>query len=104
MPLYAVDDQNRLVESSLFSGAFKPCESASFPEKFVNGDTLKACMVYLAPDRGDLAAVSFRPTQEFNPILWEGEVVPAGKGEDKKGDKSDGKKSDGKKDDEKSNG
>lgn len=93
VPLYAVDDQNRLVESSLFSGAFKPCEPATFPTKFKNGDTLKSCMVYLAPDKGELTAVSFRPTQEFNPIIWEGDVKPLAKpGDDKK--KSD-KKSNG---------
>jgi len=102
VPLYAVDDQNRLVEASLFSGAFRPCESAVFPEKFRNGDSIKACLVYLTPDKGDLTAVSFRPTQEFNPIIWEGKVVPAGR-DDKK--KSDDKSSGGKKDDDKkSNG
>lgn len=98
VPLYAVDDQNRLVESSLFSGAFKPCEPATFPEKFKNGDKLKACMVYLAPDKGDLTAVSFRPTQEFNPIIWEGDVKPLAKpGGDKKSDdtKSGGQGDDG---------
>ena len=106
VPLYVVDGENWLIESSLFTGSFKPCEGASFPKKFKNGDTLKACMVYLAPGKGDLDAVSFRPTQEFNPIIWEGELEPAagtGKksGDDKKsGDKkNDGKKSDGKKND-----
>lgn len=77
VPLYAVDGENRLIESSLFTGSFKPCEGATFPKKFQTGDTLKACMVYLAPGKGDLTAVSFRPTQEFNPIVWEGEVTPA---------------------------
>ncbi len=91
VPLYGVDDQNRLIESSLFSGSFKPCEGASFPDKFKNGDSLKACMVYLAPDKAALEAVSFRPTQEFNPIIWEGEVVPADKG-GKKDDEKNGNK------------
>ena len=96
VPLYAVDGENRLIESSLFTGSFKPCEGASLPKKFKTGDKLKACMVYLAPGKGDLAAVSFRPTQEFNPIIWEGEVEPAAgsKGAKKKSDK---KKSGGKK-------
>lgn len=102
VPLYAVDDQNRLIESSIFSGSFKPCQSGVFPEKFRNGDSVKACMVYLTPDKGDLNAVSFRPTQEFNPIIWEGKVVPAGQDDEKK---SDDKKPGGKKDDDKkSNG
>ena len=99
VPLYIVDGENRLIESSLFTGSFKPCDGASFPKKFKNGDTLKACMVYLAPGKGDLTAVSFRPSQEFNPIIWEGELEPAkGTGGAKKsGGKGGDKKSDGKK-------
>jgi hypothetical protein len=104
VPLYVVDGENRLIESSLFTGAFKPCEGASFPKKFKNGDTVKACMVYLAPGKGDLTAVSFRPTQDFNPIIWEGELTRAkgtgggGSGGNKGGGKNDGgKKGDGKK-------
>lgn len=99
VPLYAVDGENRLIESSLFTGTFKPCESASFPKKFRAGDTIKACMVYLVPGKGDLAAASFRPDQEFDPIVWTGDVVRAadgkgekgdGKGDDKGDDKGDG--------------
>ena len=60
VPLYVVDGENRLIESSLFTGEFKPCEGASFPKKFKGGDTVKACMVYLAPGKGDLTAVSRR--------------------------------------------
>jgi hypothetical protein len=49
-------------------------------------------MVYLSPDKGDLTAVSFRPTQDFNPIIWEGEVKPAkGSQQGGKGDKQGGK-------------
>lgn len=105
VPLYVVDGENRLIESSLFTGQFKPCDGASFPKKFKNGDSVKACMVYLAPGKGDLTAVSFRPDQDFNPIIWQGELVPAdatggnkgGKGDGKGGKKSDdkGKKNDG---------
>lgn len=96
VPLYVVDGENRLIESSLFTGSFKPCEGASFPKKFKVGDTLKACMVYLAPGKGDLTAVSFRPSQEFNPIVWEGELVRAkgsgagDKSSDQGGDKRPG--------------
>lgn len=92
VPLYLVDAENRLIESSLFKGSFKPCDDASFPKKFENGDSLKACMVYLAPGKGDLAAVEFRPTQEFNPIVWEGDVERAAStgGTKKSGGKKNG--------------
>ncbi len=95
VPLYVVDGENRLIESSLFTGAFKPCEGASFPKKFKTGDSLKACMVYLAPGKGDLAAVSFRPTQEFNPIVWEGNVEPAAGTKKSGGKKNNGGKNNG---------
>ena len=78
VPLYIVDGENRLIEFSVFNGTFKPCDGSTFPEKFKNGDRVKACMVYLAPDKGDLTAVSFRPDQEFDPITWTGELTRAG--------------------------
>ena len=32
------------------------------------------CLVYLAPNKGDLTAASFRPTQTDVPITWTGEL------------------------------
>lgn len=74
IPLYAVDGDNKLIESSTFASTFKPCPSSDLPEKFRKGDRTSTCLVYLAPDRGDLVAVSFRPTEDFSPITWTGEV------------------------------
>ncbi len=95
VPLYIVDDDNRLIESSVFTGTFKPCEGSMFPQKFKNGDTVKACLVYLAPDKGKLTAVSFRPDQEFDPITWTGELTKAGAGGEKKSDDKSGDKKSG---------
>lgn len=97
VPLYIVDGENRLIESSLFTGTFKPCDGASFPKKFQAGDTVRACMVYLAPGDGDLTAASFRPSQEFDPIVWTGDLVKADDGKHDRGGKGGGK-GDGKKD------
>lgn len=80
VPLYIVDGENRLIESSVFTGSFEPCEGSMLPKPFRNGDSTKACLVYLAPDKGDLTAVSFRPTQEFNPVTWTGELETSGSG------------------------
>jgi hypothetical protein len=97
-PLYAVDGDNKLIESSTFASAFKPCPSANFPKSFKTGDTVNTCLVYLAPDKGELAAVSFRPTEAFDPIIWVGEITtpepPKGTG-DKKGDKKKNKNKNG---------
>ena len=45
------------------------------------------CLVYLAPNKGDLLAVSFRPVEEFNPITWSGAVKLPEKPDPKKSDK-----------------
>ena len=74
-PLYAVDGDNKLIESSTFASTFKPCPSEAFPKKFKTGDAVDTCLVYLAPDKGELAAVSFRPTEDFDPIIWVGELT-----------------------------
>jgi hypothetical protein len=89
-PLYAVDGDNKLVESSTFASTFEPCPSAPFPKKFKTGDTVSSCLVYLAPNKGELAAVSFRPTEDFDPIVWLGELTtpePPKNTGDKKRDK-----------------
>jgi hypothetical protein len=72
VPLYIVDGNNTLVEATTFASAFPPCEPGVFPEKFKTGRKLKACLVFLAPKKGDLTAVSFRPTQDYDPITWTG--------------------------------
>lgn len=93
VPLYAVDGNNRLIEASTFQSTFKPCSPQSFPKRFKRGDKGKFCLVYLAPDKGDLTAVSFRPVEDFDPITWTGKLVKAGsdKKRGKKGDKKGGK-------------
>jgi hypothetical protein len=93
VPLYIVDGEDRLIEASVFTGTFQPCEGSMFPKKFRTGDQVKACLVYLAPDKGELTAVSFRPDQEFDPITWTGELTRAGAaGDEKKSGKKDEKK------------
>ena len=74
VPLYIVDGNNTLVEATTFASAFTPCEPGSFPKKFKPGRKTKVCLVFLSPKKGDLTAVSFRPTQEFDPITWTGEL------------------------------
>jgi hypothetical protein len=97
VPLYIVDGRNTLIEASTFKSTFKPCPSKSFPGTFKHGDTVKACLVYLSPRHGDLTAVSFRPTQAFDPITWTGKLATVGAEQPKKGSKP-GEKQGGKKD------
>jgi hypothetical protein len=95
VPLYIVDGNNALVEATSFLSTFAPCSPGSFPKSFPSGATAKVCLVYLAPDKGDLTAVSFRPTQEYDPITWTGELEkPKPPKPDKKKDKDKGKNGD----------
>lgn len=75
VPLWAVDGDDRLIQASGFTAGFEPCPSGPLPEPFGPGDSIETCLVYLLPDGGELAAVSYRPAQEFAPIVWEGEVA-----------------------------
>ena len=97
VPLYIVNDQNVLVEATPFASSFEACPSTPLPDKFGPGAKADVCLVYLAPDHGDLVAVSFRPEETFNPITWTGDVVKyqppkPDKKAGKKGDKGKGKK------------
>jgi len=91
VPLYIVDGTNTLVEANTFASAFPPCEPGTFPKKFKPGRTMKACLVFLSPQKGALTAVSFRPTQDYDPITWTGDLEkpkPPKKAHKKKGSSS----------------
>jgi hypothetical protein len=74
VPLYGVNDDNVLLESTPFASTFAPCSSEPFPKRFGPGKSAKVCLVYLAPQHGKLVAVSFRPEETFNPITWTGKI------------------------------
>jgi hypothetical protein len=73
-PLYIVDGDNTLIEASSFASEFKPCPSKPLPKKFKHGARTTVCLVYLSPGKGQLTAVSIRPTEAFTPITWTGKV------------------------------
>ncbi|MGB0099192.1 MAG: hypothetical protein WBP61_02835 [Nocardioides sp.] len=96
VPLRIVNEDNVLVDPTPFASSFKPCPSTPFPKKFGPGKSTRTCLVYLAPDKGKLVAVSFRPEETFDPIIWTGDVVNEGEPASGKGGKK--KKDQGKKD------
>ena len=75
VPLYVVNEDNLLLESTPFASSFAACPSTALPKPFGPGATADVCLVYLAPDHGQLEAVSFRPEETFDPIIWTGEVT-----------------------------
>jgi hypothetical protein len=38
---------------------------------------MNACLVYLVPNAATLTGVSYRPQQQFGPIIWKGTITPA---------------------------
>jgi hypothetical protein len=75
VPLYAFDGAGTPVESSAFKTDFDPCPSLAMPDGFVTREKTTLCQAYLVPEHGDLKAVGFRPTDDFNPITWVGKVT-----------------------------
>jgi len=80
IPLFMVDNRNTLISASSFTNTYKKCPSVALPTTFGPQATLTTCLVYLAPDHGQMTGVSFRAVQEYAPIVWKGVVsVPATK-------------------------
>ena len=75
VPLYVLDRNNTLLESSTFRARYDACPSRPFPSSFMQGKKTSVCLVYFAPHHGRLDAVSFRPTQDVDGITWRGPVV-----------------------------
>ena len=76
VPLLAVDTRNTLIQPSSFNKPFRACPSTPLPAGFGPGKSANLCLVYLVPNRGRLTAMSFRPLQAFEPILWKGPIKP----------------------------
>jgi hypothetical protein len=74
VPLWGVNSTNTLLPAVNFTTSFKPCSSKPLPKSFPKDATLSTCLVYLSPDKGKLESVSYRPSQEFNPITWTGDI------------------------------
>ena len=74
VPLWGVNDTNTLLPAVNFTTSFKKCPSKPLPRAFGPGQSLSTCLVYLAPNHGKLVGVSYRPSQEYNPITWSGTI------------------------------
>jgi hypothetical protein len=75
VPLYLLDRRNTLLQASTFRAQFAACPSRPLPDHFTHGKKARVCLVYFAPQHGKLAAVSFRPTQDFEAITWHGKLT-----------------------------
>ena len=75
VPLWGVNAANTLLPAVNFTTSFSKCPSQALPAKFGPGATLDTCLVYLSPDKGALKSVSYRPSQEFDPVTWTGDIT-----------------------------
>jgi hypothetical protein len=78
VPLYLLDHRQTLLQSSTFQARFTPCPSRPLPANFKRGHQTSVCLVYFAPHHGKLVAISFRPSEDFDAITWQGDVVNGG--------------------------
>lgn len=88
VPLWGVDANDVLLPPTSFTTTFRTCPSLPLPKKFGPDKTFSTCLVFLAPEKGTMESVSFRPNQDFDPIVWTGDIAtpkPAPKKKAKKG-------------------
>jgi len=76
VPLWGISGEEKLLQAVSFTSSFKKCPTENLPRSFGPGDRFKTCLVFLSPNQGSLEGVSYRPTEEFEPIEWRGEVKP----------------------------
>jgi hypothetical protein len=90
IPISGVNEADVLLPAVRFTSVFKPCASKSLPKKFPQNSTFSTCMVFLAPNHGQLTALSF-PSPDADAtksITWTGDVQPATKASKKPKKKS----------------
>jgi hypothetical protein len=76
VPLDGVNEEDTLLPPVVFQSAFPRCPSQQLPKEFGQGATLETCLVFLSPDKGDLAAVTTLTDGTVEPVTWTGEVQP----------------------------
>lgn len=75
VPVYGVNGSDTLLPPVSFTTPFATCPSQKLPATFGHGAKLGTCLVFLSPNHGKLVSLSYRPTQDFNPITWTGTVA-----------------------------
>lgn len=79
VPLWGISERDTLLPPVIFkNSSFEQCPTEPLPRKFAPGDTFTTCLVFLAPRKGELKGVSYRPNVDFTPIEWTGKVEKAG--------------------------
>ncbi|MFT4084696.1 MAG: hypothetical protein QM638_19125 [Nocardioides sp.] len=91
-PLYGLSNADELVAAASFGSTFKACTPSSLPKNFGRGKSVSVCLVVLVPNKGRLVGVSYRPTEDVEPITWKGKVTTYTEPKAKKSKKHSSKK------------
>lgn len=75
LPLFLDNGSDVLFPSAQITSSFKPCPSKPLPKKFTNGKSTNLCLVYLAAQGTKMEFLALRPSEDFEPIVWEAEVT-----------------------------
>lgn len=68
--LYGAVSDSLVVQPVEFASTFKPCDYRPLPKPFKKSEQAKLCMVMLAPKKGKLTEVQWRPSDNAEPISW----------------------------------
>ena len=79
LPVYAVDEVDRLIPPTGVDPGFEGCPGSVLPAVFAPGDMTRSCLIFLVPPDSELASVMFRPPEGVVPITWTGEVTSPGR-------------------------
>lgn len=74
VPLYLRDTNGTLGPPWAFDGEFEPCPSGPLPRAFAPQERVRACLVFLAPQRSEIDAMAFIPDADAEPVTWTGKV------------------------------
>lgn len=75
VPVFLVDSTDTLIHSSSFTNTFETCPSTALPASFAPAATTKTCQLFLVPEGATYREMSFRPVQDVEPIVWEGDAT-----------------------------
>jgi hypothetical protein len=87
VPLYLNDGSEVLTPQVTIPSTFEPCPSQPLPDRFTSGKSADLCLVYLAPEGGELEAMALLSADMPSAITWTGEITKPEKPEKDKGKK-----------------
>ncbi len=70
LTLYGAASNRLVLPPVQFGSTFNRCDYAPLPEKFRKNESATVCLVLLAPKKGKISEVQWRPADNAEPISW----------------------------------